>query len=96
MPLHAILAKLDQPAPPRLTKRLVDYMKGLPDSKEELVMQCATYLEENQTLGALLAVTHALNDGEIMMKCSDEDVENDLASEFDNILGVSDDDDKKK
>ena len=90
MPLNAILAKLDQPAPAKLTKRLVDYMKGMPDSKEDLVMQCATYLEENQTLGALLAVTHALNDGEIMMKCNDEDVENDLATELDTFLSVKD------
>jgi hypothetical protein len=89
MPLHAILAKLDQPAPPEITRNLVNHMKGMPDSKEELVLQCATYLEENQTLGAVLAVVHALNDGDVMLRCNDDDdVEKALASEFDSILGT--------
>ena len=89
MPLHGILDKMDKPVPPETIKKLVEYMKGMPPAKEELVAQCAIHLEkEEHSLGAVLAVVHALNDGDIMLHCIDEDIETDLANDFDDILGI--------
>ena len=94
MPFSKILAKLDQPVAPAVTQRLYTYMKCMPESKEDLMMQCVAHLEENnQSLGSVLTVVHALNDGDIMLHSTDDDIESDLASEFENILGV---DDEKK
>lgn len=59
-------------------------MKKLAPSKEALVLQCAEHLEQNKTLSALLIVAFALNEGEILLRCHDEDA--DLASEFDRLL----------
>ena len=52
-------------------------------------MQCAEHLEQNKTLAALLTVSYALNEGEILLKCQDDDT--DLASEFDRLLQEEDD-----
>ena len=73
-------------------ERVISYMKKLAPSKEALVMQCAEHLERNKTLSALLTVAYALNEGEILLRCQDDDT--DLVSEFDRLL--QEDDDPKK
>ena len=91
MPFNKILAKMEKPVSAEVLKKLVTHMKAMPDSKEDLVMQCAMHLEDNhQSLSSVLAVVHALNDGDLMLRLSDEDAETELASEFDDILGIDD------
>jgi hypothetical protein len=77
---------------PDTKARIIAHMKKMPLDKEELMLQCALHLQKNNTLGALLAVVHALNDEAIFMRYADDE-ETDLASEFERIL---DDGDKKK
>jgi len=92
MPLNGYLAELDRPMQAEEAERVISYMKKLAPSKEALVMQCAEHLEQNKTLAALLTVSYALNEGEILLKCQDDDT--DLVSEFDRLL--QEDDDPKK
>ena len=93
MPLHAILESWDKPVKPEVIKEIVHYMKSMPSDQEALVIQCALHLDKSQTLGAVLAVVHALNEGEFLLKCVSDDsqLESDLTSEFEKMLG----DDKK-
>ena len=87
MPLDRILKSLDEPVRPEVTHQILSYMKSMPSGKEELISQCITHLESTQTLGAMLAVVHALNDGEFLMRChSDTMDENELASEFEEMF----------
>ena len=52
------------------------------------MIQCALHLDKSQTLGAVLAVVHALNEGEFLLKCISDDsqLESDLTSEFEKML----------
>jgi hypothetical protein len=93
MPLHKILKNLDDPVSPGVTNQIITYMKSMPAGKEDLINQCVTHLESTQTLGAMLAVVHALNDGEFLLRCHTDVNENDLATEFEEMF--RDDDDKK-
>jgi hypothetical protein len=93
MQLHSILESWDKPVKPEVIKEIVHYMKSMPSDQEALVIQCALHLDKSQTLGAVLAVVHALNEGEFLLKCISDDsqLESDLTSEFERML----EDDKK-
>jgi hypothetical protein len=88
MPLHSILESWDKPVKPEVIKEIVHYMKSMPSDQEALVIQCALHLDKSQTLGAVLAVVHALNEGEFLLKCISDDsqLESDLTSEFEKML----------
>lgn len=86
MPLHRVLQSLDQPVRPEVTHQIITYMKSMPSGKEELISQCITHLESTQTLGAMLAVVHALNDGEFLLRCHTDVNENELVSEFEEMF----------
>ena len=87
MPLRRILTSLDEPVRPGVTQQIITYMRSMPAGKEELVSQCITHLEQTQTLGSMLAVVHALNDGEFLLRCHTDGVnENELVSEFDELF----------
>jgi len=87
MPLHAILSSLDKPVKPENVKDLIRYMKSMPKEQEPLVLQCAECLEKSQSLGTVLAVVHALNEGEFLLKCRDDDVSDlNLSEEFDRLM----------
>ena len=87
MPLQTFLDELDQPVAPDLAKRVIAYMKGLPADQKDLVLKCAEYLDSNQTRRDILAVAYALNGGEILLKCRDDDaLADDLTQEFDRLL----------
>jgi len=60
MPLHSILESWDKPVKPEVIKEIVHYMKSMPSDQEALVIQCALHLDKSQTLGAVVAVVHAL------------------------------------
>ena len=91
MPLSAILQALDTPVKPEVTKEIVRYMKGMPSEHEALVLQCAEQLDQDQSLKTVLAVVHALNEGEFLLKCRDDDIlsETELSKEFDKLMGGS-------
>lgn len=91
MPLHAIMKAMDQAVKPEVTKEIVRYMKGMPSEHEHLVLQCAEQLDRDQSLRTVLAVVHALNEGEFLLKCRDDDIlsENELSKEFDKLMGSS-------
>jgi hypothetical protein len=92
MPLHKILASLDQQVKPEVIKDVINYMKSMPKEHETLVLQCAEHINKSQTLASVLAVAHALNEEEILLKCRDDDIlESDLSNEFEKML-----DEKKK
>jgi hypothetical protein len=61
-------------------------VKSMPSGKEELIGQCITHLEKTQTLGGMLAVVHALNDGEFLLRCHTDVNENELAEEFNEMF----------
>ncbi len=87
MPLNKILSEWDKPVKSDMIKDIITYMKTMPKEQEALVLQCAEHLERTQTLGAVLAVVHALNEGEIFLRCRDDDLlESDLSMEFDRLL----------
>ena len=86
MPLHRILKSLDEPVRPEVTNQIIIYMRSMPAGKEDLVSQCVTHLEQTQTLGSMLAVVHALNDGEFLLRCHTDVNENELVSEFDALF----------
>ena len=93
MPLKEILDAWDRPVKHDIIKEVISYMKFMPKGKETLVMECAEHLDQNHTLGAVLAVVHALNESELLLKCRDDDaLESDLTQEFERLLG----DDKKE
>ena len=86
MTLHKILKSLDEPVRPEVTKQIITYMKSMPGGKEELIGQCITHLETTQTLGAMLAVVHALNDGEFLLRCHTDVNENELVQELEEMF----------
>jgi len=87
MPLKKILSQWDQPVKPEVINEIISYMKTMPQSQETLLIQCAEHLERNQTLGAVLAVVHALNDGEFLLRCQDEELDDtDLSKELERML----------
>jgi hypothetical protein len=92
MPLRAILEAMDRPVKPEVTKEIVRYMKGMPSEHETLILQCAEHLDKDQSLRTVLAVVHALNEGEFLLKCRDDDLlsENDLSKEFDKLMNSGD------
>jgi hypothetical protein len=88
MPLKEILDAWDRPVKQGIVREVISYMKNMPKEKETLLMECAEHLEHNQSLGAVLAVVHALNDNEIFLRCRDDDaLESDLTQEFERLLG---------
>jgi hypothetical protein len=89
MPLNAIMDAMDAPVGAEVVKSIVHYMKGVPSDHETLVLQCAELLDKDQSLRTVLAITHALNEGEFLLKCRDDDLisEHDLSSEFDKLMG---------
>jgi hypothetical protein len=89
MPLNAIIEAMDRPVKPEVTREIVSYMKGMPSEHEKLVLQCAEQLDLDQSLKTVLAVVHALNEGEFLLKCRDDDIlsENELSKEFDKLMG---------
>ena len=91
MPLHAIMDAMDRPVKAEVTKEIVRYMKGMPSEHEALILQCAEHLDKDQSLWTVLAVVHALNEGEFLLKCRDDDLlsENDLSKEFDKLMNSS-------
>jgi hypothetical protein len=94
MPLQRILASLDSPVRPEVTSQIITYMQSIPASgNEQLIEQCVAHLEGTQTLGAMLAVVHALNGGEFLLRCHTEVNENELAEDFAALFG---DDEKKE
>ena len=86
MPLHRILKSLDDPVRAEVTNQIITYMRSMPAGKDDLVSQCITHLEQTQTLGSMLAVVHALNDGEFLLRCHTDVNENELVSEFDALF----------
>jgi hypothetical protein len=94
MPLKEILDAWDRPVKQSIVRDVISYMKNMPKDKEALLLECAEHLEQNQSLGAVLAVVHALNDSEIFLRCRDDDaLESDLTQEFERLLR---EDDKKE
>jgi hypothetical protein len=87
MPLQGILKSLDEPVSSEVTNQIITYMRSMPAGKEELISQCVTHLDKAQTLGAMLAVVHALNDGEFLLRCHTDVNENELVSEFNKMFG---------
>lgn len=89
MPLNAIMKAMDLPVKSEVTKEIVRYMKGMPSEHEHLVLQCAEMLDKDQSMKTVLAVVHALNEGEFLLKCRDDDIlsENELSKEFDKLMG---------
>lgn len=92
MTLHKILERLDEPVRPEVTNQIITYMKKMPSGNEELIDQCITHLESKQTLGAMLAVVHALNDGEFLLRCHTDvdDDENALVREMEEMFNEHD------
>ena len=88
MPLHKILKSLDEPVRPEVTKQIITYMRNMPAGNEELISQCITHLDTSQSLGAMLAVVHALNEGEFLLRCHTE--VNELESEFNEMFKEDD------
>ena len=66
--LESILTSLETPVHSDITTHIIGYMRDLPSQQASLVEECATHLERSQTLGAVLAVAHALNGGEILLR----------------------------
>ncbi len=87
MPLNKILSEWDQPVKPDVINEIITYMKTMPQSQETLLIQCAEHLEHHRTLGAVLAVVHALNNEEFLLRCHDEDLDDtDLSKELERML----------
>ena len=87
MPLTKILGDMDKQVKPEVIKQIISYMKAMPAEHETLVLQCAEHLDKSQSLGAVLSVVYALNEGEFLLKCRhDEDADMDLSKEFEQLL----------
>jgi len=95
MPLQKILKNLEGPVRPEVTNQIITYMRSMPAGNEELISQCITHLESTQTLGAMLAVVHALNQGEFLLRCHTDVSEHELASEFEELFKDNNKDDAK-
>ena len=95
--LASILASLETPVHPDITTHIIGYMRDLPPQQGGLVEECATHLERSQTLGAVLAVAHALNGGEILLRHQDnEDMDGDaLSLEIEKLLASEEEEEKK-
>ncbi len=80
---------MDKPVKTEVTKEIIRYMKSMPSEHETLILQCAEQLDRDQSLKSVLAVVHALNEGEFLLKCRDDDLisETELSSEFERLLG---------
>jgi hypothetical protein len=89
MPLLSIVEAMDKPVKTEVTKEIIRYMKSMPSEHETLILQCAEQLDRDQSLKSVLAVVHALNEGEFLLKCRDDDLisETELSSEFERLLG---------
>ena len=89
MPLLSIVEAMDKPVKTEVTKEIIRYMKSMPSEHETLILQCADQLDSDQSLKSVLAVVHALNEGEFLLKCRDDDLisETELSSEFERLLG---------
>ena len=87
--LLSIVEAMDQPVKTEVTKEIIRYMKNMPSEHENLILQCAEQLDRDQSLKSVLAVVHALNEGEFLLKCRDDDLisETELSSEFERLLG---------
>ncbi len=82
---------MDKPVKPEVTKSIIRYMKDMPSEHEALILQCADQLDKDQSLKTVLAVVHALNEGEFLLKCRDNEddillTESDLSKEFDKLM----------
>ena len=91
--LASILTSLETPVHADITTHIISYMRDLPPQQSGLVEECATHLERSQTLGAVLAVVHALNGGEILLRHQekDEDIDSDaLSLEIEKLLAEED------
>ena len=100
MPLQKILSNLEQPVNAEVIRGIIDYMKCMPKEKEALVLQCAEHLEKTQSLAAVLAVVHALNEEEFPLKLrtdGDDDLllDMDLSKEFERIMGSTEEKDEQ-
>ena len=94
MPLNRILLAMDKPVKQEVTKSIIRYMKDMPSEHEALILQCADQLDKDQSLKTVLAVVHALNEGEFLLKCRDNEddillTESDLSKEFDKLMSDS-------
>ena len=89
--LESILASLETPVHADITTHIIEYMRELPNHQGPLVDECATHLERSQTLGAVLAVVHALNGGEILLRHQDSLKEEDLSLTIGTPAAVNDD-----
>ena len=85
MSLKSILDSWDKPVNPDVVKEIITYMKNMPSENENLVIQCAEHIEKTQSLGAVLAVVHALNGSEFLLKCIGND-EDEFTREFGQLL----------
>ena len=79
--LESILTSLETAVHPDITTHIIGYMRDLPRAQAGLVEECATHLERSQTLGAVLAVVHALNGGEILLRHQEGNGEEDIDSD---------------
>lgn len=89
MTLQKILADWDAPVRPDVIQGIIRHMKAMPAHQENVVLACAEHLNATQTLGSVLAVVHALNGGEFLLRSHDDDdeaLEKDLSSEFEKLL----------
>jgi hypothetical protein len=86
MPLHRILNSLDDPVRPEVTNQIITYMRSMPAGNDDLISQCITHLESTRTLGAMLSVVHALNEGEFLLRCHTDVSESELANEFEEMF----------
>ena len=86
MPLQRFLDELDQPVSPELAKRVISYMKKLPPDNADLIFKCAEYLGSDMTQRGILTVAYALNGGEILLRCHDDTLGDELSVEFEQLL----------
>ncbi len=66
MPLNAIMDAMDAPVGAEVVKSIVYYMKGVSSDHKTLVLQRAELLDKDKSLPTVLAITHALNEGEFL------------------------------
>jgi hypothetical protein len=88
MPLQRILQSLDSSVRPEVIKHVLTYMTSMPPGNEDLISQCVTHLDNDQSLGAMLAVVHALNRGEFLLRSHavDETAEEELSDDFEELF----------
>ena len=90
MTLQSVLASMERPVKSELVGEIINYMKSMPKDKESLVLECAEHLEQSQSLAAVLAVVHALNEGEFLLKSREDDddllLDMDLSKELEKLM----------